>query len=74
MLRSSGLQAAYTLTCLLQSYHCGLLNQVPFDEAPEVLTVHAQVWQLECINGHLQWELLIVAFICHVGSGQGDDG
>lgn len=62
------------LTCLLQSYHGRLLDQVPLDEAPEVFTVHAEIWQLERVDGHLQGKLLVVALTRHVGPGQGDDG
>lgn len=62
------------LTRLLQSHHGGLLNQVPLDEAPEILAVHAQVGQLERVDGHLQGELLAAALAGHVGPGQGDDG
>lgn len=53
-------------TCLLQGHHGGLLDQVALDEAAEVLAVHAQVWQLECVDGHLQRELLIAAVICYM--------
>lgn len=72
-LRDMGLGAGQ-LTCLLQGHHGRLLDQVPLDEAPEVLAVHAQVRQLEGVDGHLQRELLGAAVTRHVGAGQGDDG
>lgn len=62
------------LTCLLQGHHGRLLDQVPFNEAPEVLTVHAQVRQLERVDRHLQGKLLGAAVTRHVGARQGDDG
>ena len=43
-------------------------------EAPEVLAVHTQVRKLECVDGHLQRELLAAALTRHVGPRQGHDG
>lgn len=60
-------------TCLLQSHHGGLLYQVPLYEAPEILAVHAEVWKLECINGHLKWELLAGTLTGHLQPCQGDN-
>lgn len=61
-------------TGLLQSHHGGLLDQVPLDEVPEVLAVHAEVGQLECVDGHLQRELLAGAVVGHLQPRQGDNG
>lgn len=61
------------LTSLLQSHHGGLLDQISLDEAPEVLAVDAEVRQLECINGHLQRELLAGTLISYLQPCQGDD-
>lgn len=60
-------------TSLFQGHHGGLLYQVPLYEGPEVLAVHAEVWQLECVDGHLQGELLVGALAGHLEPGQGDD-
>lgn len=62
-----------TLTGLLQSHHGGLLYQVPLYEAPEVLAVHAEVRQLECVDGHLKRELLAGTVVGHLQPRQGDD-
>ena len=62
------------LTGLLQGHHGGLLDEVPLDEAAEVLAVHAQVGQLEGVDGHLQGQLLAVALPGHVRARQGHDG
>lgn len=60
------------LTGLLQSHHGGLLDEVSLDEASEVLAVDAEVWQLECVDGHLERELLAGALAGHVEPGQRD--
>lgn len=61
-------------TGLLQSHHGGLLYEVPLDEVPEVLAVHAEVGQLECVDGHLQGELLAGALTGHLQPRQRHDG
>lgn len=61
-------------TSLFQGHHGGLLYQVPLDEAPEILAVHAEVRQLECVDGHLQRELLVGTLAGHLQPRQGDDG
>lgn len=63
-----------TLTCLLQGHHGGLFDQVALDETPEVLAVHAEVRQLERVDGHLQGQLLALAVANHVGPRQRHDG
>lgn len=60
-------------TSLFQSHHGGLLYQVPLYEAPEILAVHAEVWQLECVDGHLERELLVGTLAGHLEPRQGDD-
>lgn len=60
-------------TGLLQSHHGGLFYQVPLDEVPEVLAVHAEVRQLECVDGHLQRELLAGTLAGHLQPRQGDN-
>lgn len=65
--------APHTHTGLFQSHHGGLLDQVPLYEAPEVLAVHAEVWQLECVDGHLERELLVGTLAGHLEPRQGDD-
>lgn len=62
------------LTSLLQSHHGGLFDEVALDEAAEVLAVHAQVGQLECVDGHLQGELLPGTIPRNLQSGQRHDG
>lgn len=59
-------------TSLFQSHHGGLLYQVPLYEAPEILAVHAEVWQLECVDGHLEREL-VGTLAGHLKPRQGDD-
>lgn len=61
------------LTSLLQGHQHGLLDEVPLDEAAEVLGVHGEVGQLEGANGHLQ-QMFTAAVAGDVGSGQGHDG
>lgn len=61
-------------TSLLQSHHGGLLYQVSLYEAPEILAVHAEVRQLECVDGHLERELLAGTLAGHLQPRQGDDG
>lgn len=61
------------LTSLLQSHHGGLLYQVSLYEAPEILAVHTEVWQLECVDGHLERELLAGTLAGHLQPRKGDD-
>lgn len=62
-----------TLTSLFQSHHGGLLDQVSLDEIPEVFAVHAEVWQLECVDRHLKRELLVGTLVGHLQPRQGDN-
>lgn len=64
----------YLLTSLFQSGHGCLLNQVPLNEASKVFTVNTKVRELECVDGHLQREMFIVAFTGHMGPCKGDYG
>lgn len=62
------------LTSLLQCYQHGLLDEIPLDEAAEILGVHGEVGQLEGADGHLQQVLTAAAIAGDVGTGQGHDG
>lgn len=64
------------LTSLLQCHQHGLLNEIPLDEAAEILGVDGEVGQLEGADGHLQQVLTAAAAAVagDVGTGQGHDG
>lgn len=62
------------LTSLLQRYKHGLLDEIPLDEAAEILGVHGEVGQLEGADGHLQQMLAAAAIAGDVGTRQGHDG
>lgn len=62
------------LTGLLQCYQHGLLDEIPLDEAAEILRVHGEVGQLEGADGHLQQMFATAAVAGDVGTGQGHDG
>lgn len=62
------------LTSLLQCYQHGLLDEIPLDEAAEILGVHGEVGQLEGADGHLQQVFTAAAVAGDVGTGQGHDG
>lgn len=62
------------LTSLLQCYQHGLFNEIPLNEAAEILGVHGEVGQLEGADGHLQQVLAAAAIAGDVGTGQGHDG
>lgn len=62
------------LTSLLQCYQHGLLDEIPLDEAAEILRVHGEVGQLEGADGHLQQMFATAAIAGDMGTGQGHDG
>lgn len=60
---------------MLQSHHHGLLNQVPLNEAPEVLPVNGEVGELESAERHVQQRLTAgTPSVGDVRPGQGHNG
>lgn len=61
---------------MLKRHHHRLLDQVPLDEAPEVVPVHGEVRQLEGAQGRVQQGLVAAAAAGagDVRAGQGHDG